>query len=113
VLPFLLEVKIMTRSYVFRVAGTVADPARAALADMRIADVPAGAVLRGDVVDEWHLLGIMARCRTRGLFLVSAQWVLTAGPGVPDDLPASRRSTRSAVAAAVPGPSGDETVPAR
>jgi hypothetical protein len=113
VLPFLLEVKIMTRSYVFCVAGTVADPARAVLADMRIEDVPAGAVLRGDVADEWHLLEIMARCRTLGLFLVSARWVLTAGPGFPDDLPATRRTTRSALAAGVPGPLGHESVPAR
>ena len=37
-----------------------------------IENVPAGATLRGEVIDESHLLGIMAQCRALGLRIVSA-----------------------------------------
>jgi hypothetical protein len=65
----------MTTTYEFRVDGRLTDQAREAFCDMRIEELPAGAVLRGDVIDQSHLLGILARCRMFGLVVVSAHGV--------------------------------------
>ena len=64
-----------TKAYEFRVDGRLTDQAREAFCDMRIVELPAGATLYGDVIDESHLLGIMAQCRTLGLVVVSAHRV--------------------------------------
>jgi hypothetical protein len=63
---------MMSNTYEIRVDGRLTDQAREAFCDMRIEELPAGASLCGDVIDESHLLGIMAQCRTLGLTLVSA-----------------------------------------
>ena len=63
---------MMSSTYEFRVDGELTDQAREAFCDMRIEEVPSGAALFGDVIDESHLLGILAQCRTLGLVLVSA-----------------------------------------
>ena len=63
----------MTLQYRIRVDGCVTEQAREAFCDMSIDVVPAGATLSGQVIDEAHLLGIMAQCRTLGLRIVSAQ----------------------------------------
>jgi hypothetical protein len=60
------------KAYEFRVDGRLTDQVREAFCDMRIEEVPSGANLYGDVIDESHLLGIMAQCRTLGLVVVSA-----------------------------------------
>ena len=62
----------MTTAYEFRVDGRLTDLAREAFCDMRIEERPDGASLYGEVIDESHLLGIMAQCRTLGLVVVSA-----------------------------------------
>lgn len=64
--------------YEFRVDGRLTDQAREAFCDMRIEEMPSGAMLCGDVIDESHLLGIMAQCRTLGLVVVSAHRVSAA-----------------------------------
>ena len=64
-----------TQTYEFRVDGRLTDQAREAFCDMRIEEFPAGATLYGNVIDESHLLGIMAQCRTLGLVVVSAHRV--------------------------------------
>jgi hypothetical protein len=64
-----------TKVYEFRVDGRLTDQAREAFCDMRIEEAPDGATLYGDVIDESHLLGIMAQCRTLGLVIVSAHRV--------------------------------------
>lgn len=61
-----------TMLYEFRVDGPVTERAREAFCDMRIEELPAGARLYGRVIDEAHLMGILAQCRTLGLVLVSA-----------------------------------------
>jgi hypothetical protein len=66
------ESLMMTRLYEFRVDGPLTEQAREAFCDMRIDEVTAGATLCGEVIDESHLLGIMAQCRTLGLVVVSA-----------------------------------------
>jgi hypothetical protein len=63
---------MMASVYEFRVDGRLTDQAREAFCDMRIEEIPAGATLYGNVIDESHLLGIMAQCRTLGLVVVSA-----------------------------------------
>jgi hypothetical protein len=65
-------------AYEFRVDGRVTDQAREAFCDMRIEESPCGATLYGDVIDESHLLGILAQCRTLGLVVVSAHRVSAA-----------------------------------
>jgi hypothetical protein len=64
-----------TGLYEFRVDGHVTEQVREAFCDMRIEDIPAGATLSGEVIDESHLLGIMAQCRLLGLRIVSAHKV--------------------------------------
>jgi hypothetical protein len=63
---------VRTRPYEFRVDGRLTDQAREAFCDMRIEELPAGARLYGEVIDESHLMGIMAQCRILGLVVVSA-----------------------------------------
>jgi hypothetical protein len=69
---------MMTSVYEFRLAGQLTDQAREAFCDMRIEDIPGGARLYGEVIDEAHLLGVMAQCRTLGLVVVSAHRSTTA-----------------------------------
>jgi hypothetical protein len=66
---------VRSRLYEFRVDGRLTDQAREAFCDMRIEELPAGARLYGEVIDEAHLMGIMAQCRTLGLVVVSANRV--------------------------------------
>jgi hypothetical protein len=69
----------MAKLYEFRVDGRLTDQAREAFCDMRIEEFPAGAKLYGEVIDEAHLMGIMAQCRTLGLVVVSANRTSAAG----------------------------------
>ena len=62
-------------TYEFRVDGPLTDQAREAFCDMSIEERAVGATLVGNVIDEAHLLGIMAQCRTLGLTVVSAHRV--------------------------------------
>ena len=59
-------------TYEFRVEGQLTEHAREAFCDMDIEESSEGAALVGTVIDEAHLLGIMAQCRTLGLIVVSA-----------------------------------------
>jgi hypothetical protein len=67
-----------TMVYEFRVVGQLSDQAREAFCDMRIEEFPAGATLYCDVIDESHLLGIMAQFGILGLVVVSAHRVSSA-----------------------------------
>jgi hypothetical protein len=58
-------------TYEFRIDGQLSEQAREAFCDMRIEQYAGCATLSGDVTDESHLLGILAQCRTLGLFIVS------------------------------------------
>ena len=69
---------LMTTAYEFRVDGRLTDLAREAFCDMRIEATPYGATLYGDVIDESHLLGIMAQCHSLGLVVVSAHRVASS-----------------------------------
>jgi len=71
----------MTRRYEFRVEGWLGAEARYVLADMQIVDVPPQTVLVVDVIDQSHLLGIIAHLHALGFTVVSAQ---------PDPLPSAR-----------------------
>jgi hypothetical protein len=64
--------------YEFRVDGRLTDQAREVFCDMHIEESPAGATISGQVIDESHLLGIMAQCRTLGLIVVSAHKISSA-----------------------------------
>lgn len=62
-----------SKMYEFRVDGRLPEQEREAFAELSVEEVPAGLVLRGEVIDESHLHGIIARFRTHGLIIVSAQ----------------------------------------
>ena len=66
--------------YEIRVDGRLTASAREAFCDMRVDEHGTGATLCGDVVDESHLLGILAQCRTLGLVVVSARRVPSGRP---------------------------------
>jgi hypothetical protein len=59
-------------TYEFTVDGQLTDQAREAFCDMTIEERAVGSTLVGNVIDEAHLLGIMAQCRTLGLTVISA-----------------------------------------
>jgi hypothetical protein len=69
---------MMMSLFEFRVDGRLTDQAREAFCDMRIEEDPVGAILCGEVIDESHLLGIMAQCRILGLVVVSAHRIPSA-----------------------------------
>lgn len=80
-----------TKAYEFRVDGRLTDQAREAFCDMRIEEGPTGATLYGDVIDESHLLGILAQCRLLGLTIVSAHRASPReGQGRAEQLPVPR-----------------------
>jgi hypothetical protein len=67
-----------TEVYEFRLDGRLNEQAREAFCDMRIEEVSSGATLYGDVIDESHLLGILAQCRMLGLIVISARRAVPA-----------------------------------
>ena len=69
-----------TKTYEFRVDGRFTDQAREAFCDMRVEELSDGVILYGDVIDESHLLGILAQCRMLGLVVVSAHRVAPTQP---------------------------------
>lgn len=61
------------RRYEFRVDGRLPARAGEVLGDMAVEEVHPGAVLRGDVVDDAHLHGILDQLRALGLVVVRAE----------------------------------------
>jgi hypothetical protein len=57
--------------YEFRVDGRIPERARDAFCGMQVEEVAPGMVLRGGVIDESHLLGIISELRVLELSLVS------------------------------------------
>jgi hypothetical protein len=68
-----------TNVYEFRVAGQLSDQAREAFCDLCIEELSEGTRLYGDVIDESHLLGIMAQFLALGLPVVSAHRISSDG----------------------------------
>jgi hypothetical protein len=61
--------------YEIRVAGLLSERTRSAFPDMAIHDVPPETIIRGDVVDDSHLHGLLALVQSLGLRLVSVNEV--------------------------------------
>ena len=82
----------MSSTYEFRVEGQLTEQAREAFCDMDIEELAVGAALVGTVIDEAHLLGVMAQCRTLGLVVISAHRTSGAarGQGLPGRAPGDR-----------------------
>lgn len=68
------------RIYEFRVDGRLPAAAHDAFCDMEVREVRPGAVLRGTVIDDAHLHGILEQLRLLGLTVVSAYPL----PGTPE-----------------------------
>jgi hypothetical protein len=60
------------RQYEFRVDGCLSAHAREAFCDMDVEEIRPSAVLRGTVIDDAHLHGILDQLRLLGLTVVSA-----------------------------------------
>jgi hypothetical protein len=60
-----------TNRYEFRVAGRLTERTKDAFVGMEVAEVPAETIIRGDVVDEAHLHGVLALLQTMGLRVVA------------------------------------------
>ena len=59
--------------YEFRVDGRLPENCREVFFGMLVEEIPPGLVLRGAVIDEPHLLGIIDQLRVLGLDFVSAR----------------------------------------
>jgi len=83
---------MVTTAYEFRIDGQLSEQAREAFCDMRIEERPGRATLYGQVIDESHLLGILAQFGVFGLVVVSAH-PLSSGT-VPARRPAPTAESR-------------------
>ncbi|HEY6424227.1 MAG TPA: hypothetical protein VIY28_13455 [Pseudonocardiaceae bacterium] len=61
--------------YEFRIAGLLSERARSAFGDMQVINAPPETIIRGEVVDESHLHGILALLQNLGLHVVSMNQV--------------------------------------
>jgi hypothetical protein len=73
----------MAVTYEFRVDGKLTQHARDAFCDMEIEEVPPGLILRGTVIDEAHLYGIISTFRMLGLSVVFAHPLPVRSTGRP------------------------------
>jgi hypothetical protein len=70
------------RAYEFRVAPAVPETARDAFCDMALGGVPDGTVVRGTIMDDSHLHGVLEQFRGLGLTVLAAHPVDRVGaPG--------------------------------
>jgi hypothetical protein len=67
------DVMTLGRSYEFRVEPAVPDAARDVFCDMDLVATPGGTVLRGTVVDDSHLHGILGQVHALGLTVIAAR----------------------------------------
>ncbi len=63
----------VSRSYEFRVEPAVPEAVRDVFCDMDLAATPGGTVLRGTVVDDSHLHGILGQLHALGLTVTAAR----------------------------------------
>ena len=61
--------------YEFRVAGTLSERVQGAFDDMQVVVTPPETIIRGEIVDESHLHGMLALLRALGLHMVSMNQV--------------------------------------
>jgi hypothetical protein len=61
--------------YEFRVAGRLSDRARLAFDEMRVFESSPETIMLGDIVDDSHLHGTLALCRSLGLRVTSLREV--------------------------------------
>ena len=76
-----------TNRYEFRVTGRLSERAKGAFDGMEVVDAPAETIIRGTVVDDSHLHGILALLQTMGLHVVAMNEV----PELALTAPGSRR----------------------
>jgi hypothetical protein len=66
---------VTSRRYEFRVAGRLSEHTRGAFPDMTVLDSPAETIIRGEIIDESHLHGVLALIQNLGLRVVSVNQV--------------------------------------
>jgi len=68
---------VPSRQYEFRVAGLLSQRSRDAFPEMTVVDAPPETIIRGEVVDESQLHGVLAMIQNLGLRVVSLHEVPT------------------------------------
>ena len=61
--------------YEFRVAGSLSEHTRGAFPDMIVVDAPPETIIRGEVIDDSHMHGVLALIQNLGLRVVSVNQV--------------------------------------
>ena len=61
--------------YEFRVAGRLSENTRGAFPDMTVLDAPPETIIRGEVIDDSHMHGVLALILNLGLRVVSVNQV--------------------------------------
>jgi hypothetical protein len=64
-------IDVPSRQYEFRVVGWLSERSRQAFPDMTVVDAPPETIIRGDVMDDSHLHGVLALIQSLGLRIVS------------------------------------------
>lgn len=70
-----MDISFSAHRYEFRIAGKLSERAQSAFDDMQVVDAPPETIIRGEIVDESHLHGVLALLRTLGLHVVSMNQV--------------------------------------
>lgn len=68
---------MQVRQYEFRVAGLLSQRSRDAFPEMTVVDAPPETIIRGEVVDESQLHGVLSLIQSLGLRVVSLHEVPT------------------------------------
>ena len=92
--------------YEFQVDGQLPENSAEAFCGMFVEEVPAGIILRGAVIDEPHLLGVINQLGVLGLSIVSVRPVTSSGrtPMRPVRLPFTTTVGRTSEGASPQGP---------
>ena len=71
-----------SKLYQFQVDGDAGEQVREAFPDMQLEELPPGLIVRGLIMDECHLLGVLAELQSLGLKIVSVASVPDTRTGI-------------------------------
>lgn len=71
-----------SKLYQIQLDGDAAEQVREAFPDMQLEELPPGLIVRGLIMDECHLLGVLAELQSLGLKIVSVASVPNTRTGI-------------------------------
>lgn len=71
-----------SKLYQFQVDGDAGEQVREAFPDMQLEELPPGLIVRGLIMDESHLLGVIAELQSLGFKIVSVTPVPNTQTGI-------------------------------